>query len=152
MSAKKRCIAVVILVSFVCGVLVYVVSAGTSSSRSINPSNFRQRELSRSEIKERLKQVAQEGLRKGNARLTSDGRNLLNDMLSGAAARVFAVPDASPIQQERLAKAEESTRVLIRRTLELAPKPPKNTGNQKLIITENVIKEAWDICPIYPFC
>jgi hypothetical protein len=151
MSARNRCLATVLLVLFVREVPRCAAPEQTSSPLSFNSSNFQQRELSRREIKERLKRVAEEELHKGNGRLTSDGRSLLNDMLSGAAARVLAVPDVSSDQRERLTKAEQSTRHLILRTLEIAKSQNKG-GSQKLIITEDVLKEAWDICPIYPFC
>jgi hypothetical protein len=135
---------------------VFPVYAGTdkpSSSDSLTVGGFQQRELSRSAIKKALQQVAQEELRHGNGKTTGEGRDLLNDMLAGAAARVFAVPDVSPSQQVRLEKAEQSTRKLIQTALNNANSPKDTKGrDQKVKVTEDAIREAWKLCPFYPFC
>ena len=151
MNTENRYAARVMLVLFILGAPIYVVSGKKSVLSNLNHSQ--RGELSRAEIKQRLEQVAEEEIRRGNAELTADARGHLNDMLAGAAARVFALADVSQSQRERLERAEQSTQRLVRAAIGIARNFGSiNRNNQKLIVTEDHFVRAWRICPLYPFC
>ena len=154
MGINGRYITSVMLVLFLSGALAHAAPGMLPALGSVASVDSPFRDLSRKEIKKTLQQVAEKALHNGNGKLTASGRDHLNDMLAGAAARVFAVPAPSNSQSQRLELAEEGTRRLINTALGIARNLQGNTpqGNRKLEVNEDVLVRAWRICPLYPFC
>ncbi len=116
------------------------ISFNTNSSNSV-----RQKNLPLSRIKARFRRIAYDDLRKGRGRLVGESRQLLEDMISGGAARVFLDGASS----QKMDEAESNLRKFIAGLLKQGEKLPN--GNVKIDV--GTFKAGWfSLCPLYPFC
>lgn len=114
-------------------------------SFNTNSSNVQQKNLTLSRIKARFRRIAYDDLRKGRGRLVGESRQLLEDMISGGAARVF-LDGAS---NQKMDEAESNLRKFIAGLLQQGKKLP----NGQVRIDVGTFKAGWfSLCPLYPFC